>query len=398
MQSLEVENLLQSLESEGELDSSGSFTLDISQAAPKLAKFQLSDPFQYVLKLVQAAVSGQAERFELRSGSTEVQCTMHGVAFEPHQLANLLYYLIQDDQTRVDPALKHLAMGVNAAVGTRAWEIVLRSFNGERGCEVRWTRECNRLSEWKPKDRLRQTHFSMQRVSGDVLSELYQKVASRDFMGMFTGDRQSMDREQALTYDACAFSPIPVVLNGQSIPGYDLGAPAYAPGIRAWLRRLWTGRSEPDPKHHLLECYQSSAPGHVGLGPPNRSHAPVRLGWEGDVSYDRILALPYGFAALKHTRVIPVQDGVMLPQLRFSWQGPSGIYYLSAAEFPKDLTSLQLICNERLEQQLDVLAQEFLLGCEQLLSGSGARLPSVKRQTLQKALEQARARPVSLVR
>ena len=54
---LEVEDLLSQLTAEGQLQSSGAFTVDLSRAKDKLARFQFEDPFYYILKLVQAAVA-----------------------------------------------------------------------------------------------------------------------------------------------------------------------------------------------------------------------------------------------------------------------------------------------------------------------------------------------------
>jgi hypothetical protein len=395
--SLQVEDLLSELEREGELDSSGQFTLDISQAAPKLAKFQLNDPFQYVLKLVQAAVCARAERFELRSGSTEVQCTFWGVAFRTEQLGNLLYYLLQDDQSQVDPALRHLAMGVNAAVGTRASEIMLRTWDGRRGSEVAWTRERNRIKEWRPSQGGVQTVFAMKRTPGDFFSEVYQKVASRDLMGMMSGDRQAMDAEQGLVYDQCAFTPIQITINGTQVPGYELGAASASGGVGSWLYGLWEqifqGRTSVDPKFHMFEAYYP-ATGELGIGPPTVSHSPCKFGFEGKRTYQRILALPSGFGGGLKTRIVPIQDGVMLPQVKLDWSGPAGLFYVSATDFAKDLTSLTLVQGERLQKQLAPLLNEFLDCCERFLAmppGKTNALSDEQRQTLLTRVKQGRA-------
>jgi hypothetical protein len=58
---------------EGELDSTGRFTLDRAKAREKLQKFQLVDAHRYVLELVQAAVLRGATRS--RSTSTRTTCT-----------------------------------------------------------------------------------------------------------------------------------------------------------------------------------------------------------------------------------------------------------------------------------------------------------------------------------
>ena len=59
MSTLQVEDLLGELTREGQLQSSGRFTIDISKAKEKLAQFQFADPFCYILQLVQGSLQSK---------------------------------------------------------------------------------------------------------------------------------------------------------------------------------------------------------------------------------------------------------------------------------------------------------------------------------------------------
>ena len=83
---LEVDDLLSQLSNEGQLQSSGSFTVDLSRAKEKLARYVFEDPFYYILKLVQAAVAGGGREFSLTSGPTEVAVAVLGMGYTPFQL------------------------------------------------------------------------------------------------------------------------------------------------------------------------------------------------------------------------------------------------------------------------------------------------------------------------
>lgn len=397
---LSVESLLKDLKREGALDSTGVFTLDLSQARDKLAQFQLSDPFQYALKLVQAAVAAQADAFQWQSGSRQVVATMRGVSFAKEDLLNAVYCLLGKDES-VSPALRHLAMAINAAVGTRASEIILRSWDGHNGCAVHWSSSGSQLKEWRPESNARktvQTRFEMTRILSDQVGELYKTVAKRDLFGMLKGNRQEMDHEQSLIYDWCSFSPIAITINGQPAPGYELGVPGH--GERQLLgSRLanfwgWISGSAPefDHRYHLFEIYHPSTY-ELGIAPPRVSHSRVRRSFSPQETYSTITALPLGFQA--PLRLIPVLDGVLLPVISFDWSGPGALLYVSARQLDVDLTSLAVVRNRRTLRVVQSLARELLDACEDFLKEKQAPGLSPKvRSELGAALAAGRGREV----
>lgn len=104
-----LDPILDALRSEGRLESSGVFSLDLEQASAKLAEFQLAEPAQYALRLVAAAVAGGAEEFSLRG--RVFSCD--GPGFAREELSQLFAALVSSDPDKL--ALRELASGLNAA-------------------------------------------------------------------------------------------------------------------------------------------------------------------------------------------------------------------------------------------------------------------------------------------
>ncbi|MBX3168508.1 MAG: hypothetical protein KF760_13910 [Candidatus Eremiobacteraeota bacterium] len=381
---LEVDDLLTQLSSEGELQSSGRFTVDVSKAKEKLAQFQFEDAFYYILKLVQAAVAGGASGLSLQSRTAEVEVTILGLGFTPYQLENVLYSLMADS-SETTPALRHFAMGLNAAVSTRASEITVQSFDGKEGLEVRWTKKSQRSSAWAPGQRLAQTRLLLKRTAADVLSDIGAKIGSRDVFSMFSGDRKGMDREQALIYDHGAFCPMPISINGRPCPGYDLGVPAYSGVLGTLWSRLFDDGSSVDPKHHLFEIYLPQT-GASAITGPRLTHSRWPRGYAKNGLYSAILVVPARLA--DDTVIMPVRDGISLKPFKVAWDGPGSILYLDAKNLEVDLTETRLIKNEKTLGILNDLGRALCEGGQQYLN-SGKAIPSSKlRSNLTRRLEE----------
>jgi len=392
---LQVEDLLAELTSEAQLQSTGRFTVDVSKAKEKLAQFQFQDPFCYILKLVQATVAAGGDSFLFQSGSTELKAALVGVTFSAFELENLLYSLLQESsEMEVSPSLRHLAVAVNAAVGTRASQITLKSWDGNSGIQVTWTSGGQRSSPWQPSQgQGPQTRFELKRLAGDVLSDVYQKVANRDILSMVTGRREGMDREQALIYDHCAFCPIPIKINGKDCPGYDLGAP---PDVGLWaslMSKLNSEGHKVEPKHHLLELYFPCDK--MGLAGPRKTFTK----WAGNrapgKTYSAILAMPARITG--PTLVVPVLDGVSLQVQRIQWPGPASIFYLDAHGLTLDLTEVMLVRNEAALARFNDYAQKLLDAAEQYLASPVAIGRGQLRNSLIRAIQEGRNEPVCFI-
>lgn len=380
---LEVEDLLSQLTAEGQLQSSGTFTLDLSRAKDKLAQFLFEDPFYYVLKLVQAAVAGDAQEFSVTSGTSEVAVAILGLGFSRRQMENLFYCLVGEGQSEASLALRHFAMGINAAVSTRASEITVQTFDGQAGVEVRWTKKGQTSVGWAPARGVPQTRFLMKRTAADMLSDIGAKLASRDLFSMFSGDRKGMDREQGLIYDHCAFCPMPISINGRPCPGYDLGQRPQVGGWATLMASLF-GSISLHPKYHLYELFlpKGQSPGLAG---PRHTFSSWARGYNKDGQYSTIMVVPARLG--EFVTVMPIRDGLSLKTKRLSWEGPGAIFYVDAAELDVDLTETQLIGNESNLRVFEELGRVLCEAGQQFLSSGKARLPSQMRTELERRLQ-----------
>jgi hypothetical protein len=390
---LELDDLLAQLSSEGELQSSGRFTVDFSKAKEKLAEFQFEDPFYYILKLVQAAVAGGADGLALQSRSAEVEVSILGLGFSPHQLENVLYSLISDS-SESSPALRHFAMGLNAAVSTRAAEISVQSFDGKDGLEVRWTKQNQRSQKWTPTRPVVQTRMLLKRTTADLLTDLGAKLGSRDVFSMFSGDRKGMDREQSLIYDKCAFCPMPLSINGRACPGYDLGVPPFS----GFFSRLWSQISNDGstlaPKHHLFELYLPKV-GTSAIAGPRLSHSRWPRGFRKEGTFAAILAVPARLP--DDTIIMPVRDGVQLKPAKVNWGGPGAIFYMDARELDVDLTEVRLVQNEKTLGILQDLGKTLCEGGLDYLRSNKAIASSGLRAELDRRLHAGMTSPMVFI-
>jgi len=396
---LSANDLVDSLQTGGALHSSGRFTVDLASAAPKLRQYQLSDPFEYVLKLVQSGVAAGASSLWLSSSATSVDFVMKGVSFPFEGLVNLLAYLLCEPGGELERSLRHLATAVNAAVGTRAEEICLDCWDGTIGCRVAWKPgKCHSRPFLDADPRWPEgayTHFRMSRVAGDVMAERWAQLAVRDVGGMLRGERHAMDREQSLVFDRCCFAPVAIYLNRQKLPRYGLGGSKHGKDMQAWisstLRSLVSGQNWYHSDYHLWQRYVPRRDG-TGLAGPGRITAATSSGHQEGLTYERILVLPADFVG--QFVVVPVQDGVELPQVGLVWTGPGSTVYTCADLLDKDLTGLRLVENDRNLESYQGFASEVLEVSRAVLAAHDPQYPMSLREDLEEKLDLGEATPL----
>lgn len=94
---------------EGELDSSGQFTLDWAKALEKLGRYQSEAAGFWVVKLLQAAVSSGARKLSIRQSSRTTS-----LSFRPHLPAREIFNALQTLDPSPVTALAHLQTGIQA--------------------------------------------------------------------------------------------------------------------------------------------------------------------------------------------------------------------------------------------------------------------------------------------
>lgn len=118
-----LESFLDSERQLGQLDSSGTFTLDAHRSRLKLAQFQLAKRSYWVLKLVQAAVGAGADQVEITLGRD-----VDWVRFEPNQKCELEQLIGHIQQPEGRPGwLGDFATGINAVLSDQPRAVLVGS-------------------------------------------------------------------------------------------------------------------------------------------------------------------------------------------------------------------------------------------------------------------------------
>ena len=118
--------LLSELRAEGLHDTSGRFTLDLTQARSKLGRFQLGG-YHFLIPLVAAAVLSGAQELELRLAADSIEIEFDGQPLDLDTLRSLFSHLLSNQSHR---RLRELAVAINSAMGA-GYQVTLES-HGER--------------------------------------------------------------------------------------------------------------------------------------------------------------------------------------------------------------------------------------------------------------------------
>ena len=302
--SLRLDDLLSSLCSEGRQDSSGAFTMDAATALEKLRKFQLTDPFQYCLRWLQAAVAGGALTFNWQSNRTRVKVEMDNFVLDPDRISLLPGLLLDPRASRAE---QHLSAGLNAAILTEMSSVRLCSGD----MVVTWS-AAGFHSESREMG-MRGTQIELQRGK----SHSFWHIIGR-----------SRDREQKYLHSQAACAPL------------SLGIQGAAPE-----RRL--------PRSEEFAGYNESwltAPAGCGFRPPqcwSDRRYPERCSlYTSELVYSR-----------RHSLLFPIKDGVLL-SVEEIFPGKQGrAFLLDASPLKTDLTGLQLVKDEAYQKVVDELAK-----------------------------------------
>ncbi len=324
MSELTLESILEDLQRQGERDSSGRFTIDPSQALPKLKLFRLPDPHAYILKLLQAAVRGGAGAFHLQSGTEQVQVSMPGVILPLDRLPTIFLELLEETRSG-DPALQHLAVGLHSSLGTRAQSITLAYWDGQRGLRMQWRVSGQTVEEWKfqgpPVCRV-----VLERAREEFFRELKEKLHGRPVFSMLFGGSAGYDNEQRLLHGTGDLAPLEITINGRPLQ----------PSVFSFRRfqGFW-------PKKELFvteHCFAvDQAPG-FRLPPWNQA----------SLSVGRCPPHRYGAYAAQLSRqgahhFFMLRDGVMLRSIQLDAMETAYMVVLDGCQLTTDLTTLQFI-------------------------------------------------------
>lgn len=233
-----VDELVGALAREGQQLSQGEFVLDRDKAREKMSKFQLSDPYHYVLELVQAAhlLNAQAIRFDI--DADELELILEGEALNSlsaqqlEQVYSAAFMRQQDSQRQ---ALRHFGIALGAIGALHPQQVELVSVDGEqvhvltqrfvRGAAVEQVSTRARVEE----QGLR--FYVRERFRFGHLVEFVSKHASSPLP------------EIALLRDAASMSMIPITINGELVhdgrwleAGASRGIKLELEGLHGWVQ------------------------------------------------------------------------------------------------------------------------------------------------------------------
>jgi hypothetical protein len=185
----------------------GHFTIDRARAREKLSRYQLANPYAYVLELVQAAILRGAEEIHFKFDSDDMYMRFEGQAFTELDLSNLEMAVLESADTLEGRSRRQLAAGLLAAEALNPKLVVVDSAGGAR-LEAR-AGEAERLS-------------TSSRFTGDTQIQLRERWHPKLLL-RFWQNLRGRGREQTLLKKHCSAASQAIFVNGTLISGAPHG-------------------------------------------------------------------------------------------------------------------------------------------------------------------------------
>lgn len=193
LMSSEIENMLSAFGSVGQPEGEGQFTIDLSKAQEKMAHFQLPDPHEFLLKLVQAGnLAASAVCVELKN---QICVDLDGWPADL-SLPKIAERLANPGLTLEHDALSYLCVGLRALTSFCPEVQVRQSLSGQPG------RTLMTLA--------RQATFSHESTLPFRTSRLRVSIKRPQVL--------SLAKLRSLLVARCGLGPVPLRLDGQEVP------------------------------------------------------------------------------------------------------------------------------------------------------------------------------------
>ncbi|MBI3926136.1 MAG: hypothetical protein HY319_11385 [Armatimonadetes bacterium] len=389
-----LEDLLDDIRGEGRLESSGHFTVESRVALEKMARLQLHSPYEYVLKLIQAAVAARAGEIRIDTDRRGVSLLFDRAVWNLEHLRDLSDLVLEPQATGPQRHRTHLAIGLNAARALEPREIEVVSWNGTHGAHLvrRGTSETvERLVSGPATERtriqVRDRRAIPLRPSGPAWAGWSDHLATRS-LGDYGAEMRSLwDSEYSQIWRRALFAPIPVVLDGRAVNRPFLGAPKTLTSLDR--RQQVMNITHPTVGYRIRQCRfllggQDRLPGPATMGilgitalwqRPRRFPAALkkwssgalhsqklprlRLWGEPVLSCHAILGqLPRGYFSTSIGWIAFVKDGVVMRKLMPRRESMTNwCIVVSANDLESDLSEFGVVENEAYEKVLDCLEQ-----------------------------------------
>jgi len=199
-------HLLEDLRQDGQVDSTGRFTLDCAKAREKMKRYQLSDPHHYVLQVVQSAVAAGAGHIEVTVDADD--CWIDSDATPPDQteLQNLFNHLFGSETEPRERSLRALATGLNSALALDPSWIRLESWDGAQGWMLLMDADGERV----------QPHVAPEGQAAGVKIHVRRRHTWQ-VLGRFLRGIVAMHPEARALHDRCRRCPIAIQVNGRPV-------------------------------------------------------------------------------------------------------------------------------------------------------------------------------------
>ncbi len=130
------EDILALLAAEGEIEATGGFSIDKAKAREKMRQFQLSDPRQYVLMLVQAAVHQGATHIEFQIDADDMEVWFDGEGYSKADLDDLFVSMFGDRGQSNLRSRQELAIALNGALALNPRWVKVWSHRGQEAASL----------------------------------------------------------------------------------------------------------------------------------------------------------------------------------------------------------------------------------------------------------------------
>jgi hypothetical protein len=212
-----LNNLIDQLQSAGQKESSGVFTMSAEKAKEKLGQFQLAEPPLYVQNIVACAVVGGASRLEVKLARSGAALGFDGQTYNSEQLSGLLAQLL----TPTSPALQELAVALNTLRALERVTVVFYSISADgTGAKITASGE-----------RIQVDEFVADPGSGSGnLLQVSQSFQGTSFLSGFW----SPYREQIALESTCYHAPLDLSVNGKNLQK-PIQIGTASPDCLAWL-------------------------------------------------------------------------------------------------------------------------------------------------------------------
>jgi hypothetical protein len=366
----ELAAVLDGLRSQGELDSSGTFTVDLAKALPKLEKFQLPKPHFGLLKIVQSAVVSGATTILTSFTAASIRIEHNGIPPTPDEMKNILSYLMSPDHPTEERALRDLAIGINTTLARGASWVELKVQDGDGWASQRWLSRQEIQEKKKAQGASTGMTFSfvMRRTLGQTASQAL-SIGRKDVGDLMAGRRDALDEDSQAIFDRCRHAPVDIKLDGRNLPPSLFGRKV----TRNWGPFSKRVHRQSNLMDIFLSCRERSP--HL-LSPPTGSDArfkylvPGRFAdgvWkqlgeaEPLVDLSELERRCFGVFGVRGVASVPgsvtlVKDGVDLTTLAPPVL-PKGVTSVLTAEgLPLDLSHFRIVSGLKIQERLGWLS------------------------------------------